>query len=111
MNQSEKHELGKLIEAEIEKLGKEVAILKEQSQPIAPDNAIGRLTRMEAINAKSINEANIRKAGLRLQRLQQALERIAEEEFGICEGCERPIPLQRIMLVPESTHCVRCLSR
>ena len=111
MSPEEKIELRSLIEQEIVKLTEEIATLEAGSKPISPDNAIGRLIRMEAINAKSISDANMRKAGLRRRRLEDALSRIGEEDFGICEGCERPIPMQRIMIVPESTYCVRCLSR
>ena len=79
------------------------------SKPIAPDNAIGRLTRMEAINAKSINDANIRTAKIRLMNLEKALERINDPDFGICQICKKQIPLKRLMLVPESNACVQCL--
>ena len=79
------------------------------SKPIAPDNAIGRLTRMEAINAKSINDANIRTAKIRLMKLEKALEGINDPNFGICQLCEKKIPLKRLMIVPESNVCVQCL--
>lgn len=111
MNEEEKRELRTLIEEEIAHLNKEAVRLEEVVKPVAPDNAIGRLTRMEAINAKSMNEANLRTARLRMSKLRDTLERLEDEDFGICVSCERPIPVKRIMLVPESTRCVRCLSR
>jgi len=83
--------------------------LGKMSKPIAPDNAIGRLTRMEAINAKSINDANIRTAKIRLMKLEKALEGINDPDFGICQLCEKKIPLKRLMIVPESNVCVQCL--
>ncbi len=111
MNEREKATLIELIENEILKLGKDAAKLEEQVKPIAPDNAIGRLTRMEAINAKNMSAANLRNAKLRIAQLGKALERIDDEDFGVCVRCERPIPLKRIMLAPESQQCVRCMSR
>ncbi len=83
--------------------------LLESSKPVAPDNAIGRLTRMEAINAKSISEASLSNARDRLSRLKAALSRLDEEEFGICRECEEPIPAGRIMIMPESIYCVKCM--
>jgi len=111
MNESERSELKDLIHKEIVKLEKDSQRLKEFTKPVAPDNAIGRLTRMEAINAKNMNEANLRQAMLRISKLKQTLTRMDDEEFGICLSCERPIPMKRIMVAPESTRCVRCLSR
>jgi hypothetical protein len=33
------------------------------------------------------------------------------EEFGICEDCGGRIPEARLLIVPESTRCVRCQSK
>lgn len=112
MNEEERDELIQTIQKELLDLDKEIGRLTEQVKPIPPDRAIGRLTRMEAINSKSVAEANLRKAKSRVTRLNQALKRIDEDEdYGICQSCDRDIPLKRLLLVPESTHCVRCLSR
>lgn len=111
MNEEERQALEAQIHEEIKRLEIEIERLQENIQPVAPDNAIGRLTRMEAINSKSINEANLGKAKKHIQRLNLALGRMDDEDFGICLSCERPIPIKRLMIVPESTHCVRCLSR
>ena len=35
--------------------------------PIAPENAIGRVSRMDAINNKSVNEAALKKAEIKLK--------------------------------------------
>ena len=84
--------------------------LEVNSRPIPPDDAIGRLTRMEAINEKSINDANLRQAKLRLERLEAALKRVDAENFGDCFKCEEPIPMNRLKILPESTICVDCLN-
>ncbi len=78
------------------------------TQPISPDNAIGRLSRMEAINSKSINEAALNMARQTLQKLERALIKIDDPDFGLCRECEEPIPFARLMIVPESDLCVQC---
>ena len=108
MKAEEKQLLNEKIDEEMVRLNHEIELLVEQTKPVAPDRAIGRLTRMEAINAKSIAEANLRNARSRVTKLEQALTRVDDEDFGICTRCERPIPYKRILLVPESTRCVRC---
>jgi len=83
--------------------------LKELTKPIAPDCAIGRVSRMDAINNKSINEAALKKETIKLSGLKYALERIDDADFGICAKCQQPIPIGRIMLVPHSRFCARCV--
>jgi len=111
MNQKQREQLRLEIVAEIESLKKTIDQLEESSKPVPPDNAYGRLSRMEAINSKSISEAGLRSARSRLSRLENALQRLDDEDFGICLQCDRPIPVGRVLLVPESTLCVECADR
>ena len=92
----------------IRKVEEEIARCKEETKPVAPDNAIGRLTRMEAINAKSIKEANLRSATQRLQKLKIALSKIDEAQFGVCAECGEMIAFGRLLARPESSRCVEC---
>ena len=109
MTDVERKELKKKMLEQIEALRVDIRAHKESSKPVEPDVAIGRLTRMEAIGAKHISEANLASASNRLARLERALRRIdTDEEFGLCSECDEPIPLRRLMLLPESTRCVRC---
>ncbi len=82
--------------------------LKDKSKPISPDNAIGRLTRMDAIGNKCVNEASLRNAQSKLTKLKIALANIDRPDFGICFECEEEIPMARIMVMPESNLCVKC---
>jgi len=44
-----------------------------------------------------------------LNRIEALLERLKhDQDFGICEECERPIPEARLMIVPEAVLCVAC---
>ena len=80
----------------------------ELSKPIAPDCAIGRVSRMDAINNKSVVEASLRQAESKLRNLQRVFSQIGSDEFGICLKCKQPIPLGRILIRPESLFCVNC---
>ena len=57
MKKIEREKLEHHIREKIEILKKDIISFKELTAPIPPDNSIGRLTRMEAISSKSINEA------------------------------------------------------
>lgn len=81
---------------------------RELAKPIAPENAIGRVSRMDAINNKSVNEAALRKAELKLNNLEVALTKIHDHDFGICIHCKKRIPIGRILLMPHTVTCVIC---
>ena len=110
MTNEEKDILRNNIRATIGELEDTVCKLTEASRPVAPDNAIGRLTRMEAINAKAVSEASLANARGRLSKLKGALSRLdsGDGAFGICRECEESIPEGRIRLMPESVLCVQC---
>jgi len=55
----------------------------------------------------SLNE-NERK---RLQELDEALDRMANGTYGICEECGCPISLKRLEVRPVAKYCVACLSK
>ncbi|MEM7297816.1 MAG: TraR/DksA C4-type zinc finger protein [Bacteroidota bacterium] len=101
-------EIREKIEEEIGKTEKLIADYKEQSKPVSLDNSIGRISRMDAINNKSITESALRQAENKLTKLHQALDRVGKNDFGICIKCKQPIPLGRILLMPESNKCVNC---
>jgi len=111
MESGERAEFRNRIEKEIEAQKHLIEGLRETSKPVAPDNAIGRLTRMEAINSKSVSEASLSSAIIRLGKLEKALEKVDDPGFGICVRCDEPIAMGRLLLLPESAVCVSCASR
>ena len=84
--------------------------LKELTKPIAPENAIGRVSRMDAINNKSVNEAALKIAELKSKNLKITLTKINDSDFGICAKCKGEISIGRIMIRPQSRFCVKCAS-
>ena len=108
MNDEQRTRLKAAIQEKIQSLQSDIEAFKALTRPVAPDNAIGRITRMEAINAKSINEAALAKARHTLTRLERVLPRIEDPEFGLCRECEKPIPFARLMILPEADLCVPC---
>ena len=111
MNTQERNEAKKSIEKSIEETQKDISSLKELTKPISPENAIGRVSRMDAINNKSVNEAALRNAINKLALLEPALQRVDHEDFGLCIRCKNQIPIQRILLMPQSSQCVCCASK
>ena len=102
------NEIKEKIIIEINKTEKSIIEYKEITTPIAPENAIGRISRMDAINNKSVAEAALRTAEEKLSKLKYMLTQIGEKDFGVCAKCKKPIPIGRILLMPQSRHCVNC---
>jgi DnaK suppressor protein len=96
------------VKAELKKLERAIAMYKDMTNPIAPDNAIGRVSRMDAINNKSVNDNALREAEQRYNKLLLVLDKVDGPDFGICRSCKQPIPKARLMIRPESTLCVHC---
>jgi DnaK suppressor protein len=111
MNPEERKELKRAIVDEIAAEKHLIESLEESVKPVAPDNAIGRLTRMEAIGSKGVSEASMNAARAKLAKLETALEKVDRPDFGICIRCEKLIPQGRIMAMPENTLCVPCAEK
>lgn len=96
------------IKAEIIKTESQIVEYRELTKPISPENAIGRVSRMDAINNKSVNESALRQAEQKLKDLNRVMEKAGSKDFGICLRCKKPIPVGRLMIRPESLYCVPC---
>ncbi len=108
MNKQKKKQLEDCIRGKIESVKNDIISYAELSKPVSPDSSIGRLTRMEAINSKSINEASLNNAKNTLSRLEKSLGTLDDPDFGYCYKCEELIPFARLMIMPESVYCVKC---
>jgi len=111
MNDQERKEIVILLEKMIVETKSKLVEYEELCKPIAPDVSLGRLTRMDAINNKSVAEAALRTAMRKLGKLEYAKTKIDDPNFGVCSGCGSKINPKRILLMPESDRCVRCAAR
>ena len=111
MSPEERETLKQKILDTITKMKGDIESLKEQTKPISPENSIGRISRMDAINSKSVAEAALRSANNKLSNLETALSKVDDEKFGICTRCKQPIQSARLMYMPESLRCVNCAGK
>jgi DnaK suppressor protein len=96
------------ITEQIHKTREQIEAYREMTQPVAPDVSIGRVSRMDAINNKSVTEAALRQAEEKLRKLEYVLSKVDSPDFGVCLKCKGPIPVGRMLIRPESMHCVNC---
>ncbi|MCF6179143.1 MAG: TraR/DksA C4-type zinc finger protein [Geopsychrobacter sp.] len=84
---------------------------RASSKPVALDEPIGRLSRMDALQHQQMAVASRQIQSQRLQLLRNALKAIERDEYGNCRRCEEPIGYQRLKVRPESPFCLACQSR
>lgn len=108
MDKKETEDITAIILTEIGKTKLRIKSTEEMAASVEPDNAIGRISRMDAINNKSVTDASLRKAKAKLKQLNYMLEQVNKDDFGICVKCKAKIPVGRLMLMPESRFCVNC---
>lgn len=111
LSTAQRKEMRQLLERIIAQTEADILTLKSQTKPISPDNAIGRISRMDAINNKSVADAGLRTSQARLSKLQRNLERLEEPEFGDCTRCGNAIQFGRLRIMPETGWCIHCASR
>lgn len=108
MNASEKELIFKKLIKTKAKLEDEIIDLRELTQPIPPGCEIGRVSRMDAINNKSVTEAALRTSEEKLKTILLSIEKTEDPDFGICRKCGNPIPFERLMVMPGSSMCMSC---
>ena len=111
MTPEEKDELRKRIETEIADCEVTIERLEEASKAVAPDNALGRLTRMESLGDQGVSKAKLAQQQEKRYKLRLALEKLNTPGFGICVRCQRPIQVERLLALPEAVICVACARR
>lgn len=109
MNENQKSELKNKIIEEIGNLKILVEGLKDTVEPVAPDVAIGRLSRLDTMLNQGINKNSIAQSKDRILKLEGALVRLGEDPFfGECEECGEEISFARLLALPESRLCINC---
>ncbi len=84
-------------------------VTEEQRRPVELDQSrVGRLSRMDALQDQAMSLETERRRQLELQRIDAALARLAEGEYGFCVNCGEEIAARRLELDPAVPICVDC---
>ena len=84
----------------------------ESSQVVELDQArVGRLSRMDAMQAQQMAQASGRRRELMLRRITAALARIDSGDYGVCESCDESINPKRLEFDPTAVLCIQCASK
>ena len=71
---------------------------------------VGRLSRIDAMQSQEIAKASVARSDRALIQIAAALERIENDEFGVCQHCDQAIAPQRLQVDPTALLCIACAS-
>ncbi|NCG18858.1 MAG: TraR/DksA family transcriptional regulator [Rhodobacterales bacterium] len=72
-------------------------------------SAVGRLSRIDAIQQQKMAQAQQQRNRLRLQQIAVALRLFDDDEYGWCRKCGDSIKYRRLKARPESPACMSCM--
>ncbi|MDJ0879531.1 MAG: TraR/DksA C4-type zinc finger protein [Halieaceae bacterium] len=94
------------LQAELEAVADQSA---DASSTVELDQSrVGRLSRMDAMQAQSMAQETARRRKAQLLRIEGALRRIDSGEYGECFACGEEIDPARLEFDPTTTRCVAC---
>lgn len=80
---------------------------QEASSPVVLDQtSVGRLSRMDAMQAQAMAQETERRRRVEIQKIDAALKRMEEGEYGYCIKTGEEIPAQRLELDPAAATIV-----
>lgn len=84
----------------------------QQAQAVVEldQQAVGRLSRMDALQNQAMAKAQQTRRDTETLRLRAALARLEDDEYGYCEDCGDEIARGRLELDLAATKCVSCAS-
>ena len=85
------------------------ASVEANAEPVELDQSkVGRLSRMDAMQAQQIALETKRRRQDQLRRIQTALSRIESDDYGYCIQCDEEMDSRRLNVDPSNAKCVKC---
>jgi DnaK suppressor protein len=83
---------------------------REAASTVALDQSmVGRLSRMDALQAQQMAQETARRRQIQMQKIDSALRRMDAREYGYCLTCDEEIAVARLEFDPASTRCINCM--
>lgn len=102
-------ELSAALRAMRDELEQQAGLIEPGTRPVQLDQqAVGRVSRIDAIAQQEMNTARQQHGAEQLRRVLVALSRVESGDYGYCQGCDEPIGLPRLQARPETALCLAC---
>lgn len=102
-------ELRDELDRQLGRLERSMRATDEAARPVELDQqAVGRLSRMDSLLSQGMAKNLQEREQTKLALLQQAVRRLEEGMYGLCERCGDAIPFERLLVIPEAPTCATC---
>lgn len=97
--------------ATLRQLERELSNAMKKREDIYIERQPDELDETQSASMRDLVVADLNRRRRNLTQIEDALDRIEEGSYGICEDCEQPIAPRRLEAIPWATYCVRCQER
>ena len=111
MDLAEQQRFIELIQARLGEIETHLLEGESDREAISPDKAIGRLSRLDAMQMQQMALAGKRRLEDERRGLESALKRIASGHYGRCQLCGQDISIERLEYQLSAVSCVPCLEK
>ncbi len=70
--------------------------------------SVGRLSRMDAMQVQAMAQATQRQREIELVKIEAAMQRLDDGEYGMCTSCSGDIATRRLEADPTASLCIKC---
>src|SRR5262245_19191753 len=92
----------------LQNMDTELAHFTAQRDAIRIEKMADELDRMLCARDRESALRSLESATAKLREVRSALDRIQNGTYGICEECEEPISVKRLIALPSAALCIRC---
>lgn len=86
----------------------EAANEEDRAVVVLDQQSVGRLSRMDALQNQAMAQETQRRRAQERRRIDAALRRVAEDEYGWCGNCGEAIAPKRLDVDPMAVMCSGC---
>ncbi len=102
-------ELREELERQLARLLRSIEASEAALAPVELDQSrVGRLSRMDELQNQSLTRNLHEREEIRLTLIRNALARMEDGTYGLCEACGSGVPFERLLVFPEATECGNC---
>ncbi|OEJ65984.1 TraR/DksA family transcriptional regulator [Magnetovibrio blakemorei] len=109
MHNTDPQSIRKRLEAERQELLHDAKTTAEERGVVVLDQtAVGRLSRMDALQNQAMQVETERRREIELKRIEAALKRLDSNDYGFCVSCGEAIQAKRLDMDPATPVCIDC---
>ena len=109
MNEQTKKELKETVTQELHTTKKRMERLENELKPLRKSCAYDDAEYAFLSEDRAMKQREFMQLQRRYEELQDALERLDRDQYGICEMCDEEIEEERLRLAPAARLCIECL--